>query len=123
MAPFIAYYRVSTQKQGLSGLGLEAQIDTVRKYVAKQGGTIAAEYKEVESGKDNDRPALAQALAAARACKATLIIAKLDRLARNAAFLLGIVEGSGAGGGVLRFAQAAAWAGRQVHRPATGWRG
>jgi DNA invertase Pin-like site-specific DNA recombinase len=92
---------VSTQKQGQSGLGLEAQIDTVRKYVAKQGGTVAAEYKEVESGKDNDRPALAQALAAARACKATLIIAKLDRLARNAAFLLGIVEGSGAGGVVF----------------------
>jgi DNA invertase Pin-like site-specific DNA recombinase len=97
-ARFVAYYRVSTDKQGRSGLGLEAQREAVERYVQMHGGAILTHHIEVESGKRNDRPELAKALAAARAQRATLIIAKLDRLARNARFLLSIVEGSGEGG-------------------------
>lgn len=97
-ARFVAYYRVSTDKQGKSGLGLEAQATAVVRYVTGAGGAILSSFTEVESGKRNDRPELAKALASARAQKATLIIAKLDRLARNARFLLSIVEGSGEGG-------------------------
>jgi len=88
----IVYIRVSTQKQGKSGLGLAAQQTAAAQYVATNGGVIVKEYREVESGKNNDRPELAKALAHARRIKATLIFAKLDRLARNARFLLGIVE-------------------------------
>lgn len=88
----IVYIRVSTQKQGRSGLGLDAQLTAVNQYVAARGGVIVKEYREVESGKINERPELAKALAHARRIKATLIFAKLDRLARNARFLLGIVE-------------------------------
>ncbi|MDO9714396.1 recombinase family protein [Paracraurococcus lichenis] len=95
---FIAYHRVSTDRQGRSGLGLEAQRDAVQRHVAGAGGAILASFTEVESGKRNDRPELAKALAACRAQRATLVIAKLDRLARNARFLLSIVEGSGEGG-------------------------
>lgn len=100
-ARFVAYYRVSTDKQGKSGLGLEAQRAAVEKHVAGAGGYIVIEYIEVESGKRNDRPELTKALAACRTHKATLIIAKLDRLARNARFLLSVVEGSGEGGVVF----------------------
>jgi DNA invertase Pin-like site-specific DNA recombinase len=101
LAPFIAYYRVSTQKQGLSGLGLEAQQAAVAAYVHQQDGTLIQSFTEVESGKRDDRPALAQALSACRAMKAVLVIAKLDRLARNAEFLLRIVRESGDGGVVF----------------------
>lgn len=86
MQKFIAYYRVSTDKQGASGLGLEAQQASVRKYATERA--LLAEYSEVESGKKNARPMLAQALAHAAATGATLLIAKLDRLSRNAAFVL-----------------------------------
>lgn len=86
MQKFIAYYRVSTDKQGASGLGLEAQQKSVRKYATDRA--LLAEYSEVESGKKNARPMLAQALAHAAATGATLLIAKLDRLSRNAAFVL-----------------------------------
>lgn len=86
MQKFIAYYRVSTDKQGASGLGLEAQQASVRKYATDRA--LLAEYSEVESGKKNARPMLAQALAHAAATGATLLIAKLDRLSRNAAFVL-----------------------------------
>ena len=75
---FIAYLRVSTARQGDSGLGLEAQRATVEAFARQQGGQIAAEYVEVESGKRSDRPELAKALQAARKAKATLLIAKLD---------------------------------------------
>jgi DNA invertase Pin-like site-specific DNA recombinase len=81
----IAYYRVSTTAQGVSGLGLEAQCKAVRDF---NGGVLIEEYTEVESGKKNDRPQLEAALAACRKHKATLLVAKLDRLSRNASFLL-----------------------------------
>ena len=101
-ARFIAYYRVSTDRQGRSGLGLEAQRAAVAHHVARAGGVaIVAEFEEVESGGRGDRPQLAEALAACRMHKATLVIAKLDRLARNARFLLSVVEGSGEGGVVF----------------------
>jgi len=95
---FVAYYRVSTERQGRSGLGLEAQRDKVAGQVASAGGQLVGEFTEVESGKRNDRPELAKALAAARSKGAVLIIAKLDRLARNARFLLSVVEGAGEAG-------------------------
>lgn len=95
---FVAYYRVSTERQGRSGLGLEAQREAVTRQVASTGGQVVAEFTEIESGKRNDRPELAKALAAARSRGAVLIIAKLDRLARNARFLLSVVEGAGEAG-------------------------
>lgn len=90
---FVAYYRVSTRQQGASGLGLEAQRAAVAAHVQTSGATLAAEYTEVESGKRVERPQLAQALGACRTTGATLVIAKLDRLARNVAFLAALMEG------------------------------
>lgn len=90
---FIAYYRVSTERQGRSGLGLEAQSEAVRNYVAQRGGDVLAEFTEVETGKRSDRPQLSAALDACRRQKATLVIAKLDRLARNMAFVANLMEG------------------------------
>jgi DNA invertase Pin-like site-specific DNA recombinase len=87
---FVSYLRVSTQQQGRSGLGLEAQRDAIDKHIRHAGGTLLAEHIEVESGKKNDRPELTKALAAARATRSTLVIAKLDRLSRNAHFLIGL---------------------------------
>lgn len=99
---FVAYFRVSTDQQGRSGLGLEAQRAAVARYIASNAsGVMVAEFEEVESGKRNDRPQLEAALASCRANRATLVIAKLDRLARNTRFLLSIVEGSGEGGVVF----------------------
>jgi DNA invertase Pin-like site-specific DNA recombinase len=98
---FVSYYRVSTQQQGRSGLGLAAQQEAVQRHVTSVAGELVDAFEEVETGKLNSRPALARALAACRAMRATLIIAKLDRLARNAAFLLSVVEGSGQGGVVF----------------------
>jgi DNA invertase Pin-like site-specific DNA recombinase len=91
-ACFVAYYRVSTDKQGRSGLGLEAQRAAVEAHVAVARGAVAAEFIEVESGRKRDRPQLAAALAAARAHRAVLVIAKLDRLARNVHFVSGLME-------------------------------
>ena len=79
-------YRVSTQRQGRSGLGLEAQRKAVNDRLSG-GGALLSEYTEVGSGRKNNRPRLADALAACRLHRATLIIAKLDRLARNVAFV------------------------------------
>jgi DNA invertase Pin-like site-specific DNA recombinase len=87
---FVAYYRVSTQKQGRSGLGLSAQQEAVDSYLNGGNWKIVAAFTEIESGKKADRPELDKALAACRLHRATLVIAKLDRLARNAAFLLGL---------------------------------
>ena len=87
---FVAYYRVSTKKQGLSGLGMEAQQATVREYLAKVGGIAVASFTEVESGKSNTRPQLQAALLRCRQTGGTLLVAKLDRLSRNAAFLLNL---------------------------------
>jgi DNA invertase Pin-like site-specific DNA recombinase len=95
---YVAYYRVSTDSQGRSGLGLEAQRQAVHGYIERQGGELASDFTEVESGRNEDRPQLKLALIAARATGAVLVIAKLDRLARNARFLLTIVEGAGDAG-------------------------
>jgi DNA invertase Pin-like site-specific DNA recombinase len=88
----IGYLRVSTKGQGESGLGIEAQRAAVEAHAKSQGANVAAWYKEVESGKRADRPELAKALAHARRSKATLVVAKLDRLARNVAFLSALME-------------------------------
>ena len=88
----VAYLRVSTRKQAASGLGLEAQRAAVAEYAAKAGGIVVAEYVEVESGKKAARPELASALSHCRAAKACLVVAKLDRLSRNVAFLSGLME-------------------------------
>ncbi len=87
-AKLVAYERVSTARQGKSGLGLEAQRKAIEDFADIKGAAILARFTEVESGRRNDRPELAKALQLARITGATLVIAKLDRLSRNAAFLL-----------------------------------
>jgi DNA invertase Pin-like site-specific DNA recombinase len=89
---FVAYYRVSTAKQGASGLGLEAQQESVRSYLNGGKWQLIAELTEVESGKNADRPKLLEALRLCRTRRATLIIAKLDRLARNVNFISNLME-------------------------------
>jgi len=89
---FIAYFRVSTDRQGRSGLGLDAQREAVLRHVGSNRGELIGEFCEIESGKRNDRPQLAAAISAANRAKATLIIAKLDRLARNVHFVSGLME-------------------------------
>lgn len=92
----IAYLRVSTDRQGKSGLGLEAQRDAVARYLAANSLELAGEYVEVETGKGSNalsrRPQLVAALAEAKRTKAVLIVAKLDRLARNTRFLLTLID-------------------------------
>lgn len=88
---FVTYLRVSTDRQGRSGLGLEAQRKAVADHVAGKGA-IATEYIEIESGKRSDRPQLARALMEAKRLGAVLLIAKLDRLARNVAFIANLLE-------------------------------
>ena len=89
---FVTYYRVSTSKQGKSGLGIEAQQAAVAAYLNGGDWTIVAEFTEVESGKRSDRPALEQALAAARLHRAALVVSKVDRLTRSVAFLSRLLE-------------------------------
>jgi DNA invertase Pin-like site-specific DNA recombinase len=89
---FISYLRVSTARQGASGLGLEAQREAVARYLNGGKWQLVQEVVEVESGKRNDRPAIAEALRLCRLHKATLIIAKLDRLARNVYFISSLME-------------------------------
>ena len=85
---FVAYYRVSTDRQGRSGLGLDAQRDAVARHAAGTGGVVQAAFEE--SGRRSDRPQLARAMAECRLRRCVLLIAKLDRLARDAHFLLGL---------------------------------
>lgn len=87
---FVSYLRVSTARQGLSGLGLEAQRQAVEEYLNGGRWKLIAEFKEVESGKNSERPELEEALRTCRINGATLLVAKLDRLARDAHFLLGL---------------------------------
>lgn len=91
---FVSYFRVSTDKQGRSGLGLDAQREAVNQFLRARAATgcIIAEFVEIESGSKNDRPQLALALETCRRHKATLLIAKLDRLARNVAFIANLME-------------------------------
>jgi DNA invertase Pin-like site-specific DNA recombinase len=95
MQQAIAYYRVSTARQGRSGLGLQAQRDTVTRFAAGEGFELIAEFVEIETGKGADalerRPQLAAALAAGRARKCQVIVAKLDRLSRDVAFISGLM--------------------------------
>lgn len=91
-ATFIAYYRVSTQGQGRSGLGLDAQRAAVQAYVQSVGGALISEYKEVESGAIDDRPELNAAMRHCRSQKAMLVIAKLDRLARSVHFISKLLQ-------------------------------
>lgn len=87
---YVAYLRVSTQKQGYSGLGIEAQREIIQKYLHDK--TPIAEYVEIESGRKTDRPKLKEALMLCRKTEAVLIVAKLDRLARNVSFLSNLLE-------------------------------
>jgi DNA invertase Pin-like site-specific DNA recombinase len=93
---FVAYYRVSTKEQGESGLGLEAQRQAVMTYLNGGRWKLIEEFEEVETGKGSNalekRPVLRQAMEKAKKAKATLLIAKLDRLARNVHFVSGLIE-------------------------------
>jgi DNA invertase Pin-like site-specific DNA recombinase len=91
---FVSYLRVSTQRQGKSGLGLEAQREAVNGFLNGGRWKLVAEVIEVESGKRSDRPELAKALSLCRLHGATLLVAKLDRLARNVAFISALMESS-----------------------------
>jgi DNA invertase Pin-like site-specific DNA recombinase len=89
---FVAYYRVSTIKQGIGGLGVDAQKAAVANYLNGGSWKIVGEFVEVESGRRSDRPALDEALAAARVHQAPLVVAKVDRLTRSVAFLSRLLE-------------------------------
>lgn len=89
----VSYRRVSTGKKGRSGLGLEAQQNAVQGYISTSNSVLIAEFTEIESGRRVDRPELQKALELCRRRRATLVIAKLDRLARNVAFVSSLLEG------------------------------
>lgn len=88
----VAYYRVSTKKQGRSGLGLDAQRAAVAAYAEREGLRVVEEFTEVESGRKASRAELAKALSHCRAARSRLVVAKLDRLARNVSFLSALME-------------------------------
>jgi DNA invertase Pin-like site-specific DNA recombinase len=96
MSPLVAYYRVSTQQQGRSGLGLEAQRAAVAAFAKSEGFEVTAEFTEVETGKGSDaldrRPRLRAALKAAKQIKCEVAVAKLDRLSRDVAFIAGLMS-------------------------------
>lgn len=91
---YVTYYRVSTVRQGMSGLGIDAQRETVRQFLNGGSWVVVAEYVEIESGRKSDveRPQLSKALAAAKAQGAKLLVAKLDRLSRSVAFVSALME-------------------------------
>lgn len=88
----VVYLRVSTVRQGHSGLGLEAQRESIRSFAQMRGAEVIGEYVEIESGARSDRPALAAALAHAKRERGELIVARLDRLARNVAFVSALLQ-------------------------------
>lgn len=90
---FTAYLRVSTDRQGAFGLGIEAQREAVQRYVASVGGNLIEEHVEVETGRSATRPVLLQAIAQCRRERAVLLIARLDRLARSVSFISSLMEG------------------------------
>ncbi len=92
MTSYVAYARVSTAKQGRSGLGLEAQKAAIQAFIKDGDRLLAPTYVEIESGKDSDRPELAKALKRAKLTGSTLLVAKLDRLSRNVAFISQLME-------------------------------
>lgn len=92
MTKFVSYLRVSTAKQGVSGLGIDAQRASVSSFISSRNGKLVREVQEIESGKRKDRPALLEALRLCRVHNATLVIAKIDRLARNVAFISNLME-------------------------------
>lgn len=89
---WVAYYRVSTERQGRTGLGLDAQKQAVHSFLQGRTGSLVHEVVEIESGRRSDRPKLTEALRLCRVHEATLVIAKLDRLARNVAFVSNLME-------------------------------
>ncbi len=89
---YVSYARVSTERQGRSGLGLEAQRMAVTEYLKAAKGKLVAQYTEIETGRRRDRPQLQAALELCRRSRAVLVIAKLDRLARNVAFVSSLLE-------------------------------
>jgi DNA invertase Pin-like site-specific DNA recombinase len=92
MPSYVPYYRVSTQRQGLSGLGLEGQGREISKYIEQNPGLVLESFTEIESGKNSRRPQIARAIEFAKKHGATLLIAKLDRLARNVHFVSSLLE-------------------------------
>ena len=89
---YISYYRVSTKRQGASGLGLDAQQVDVHRLLVERSGREIAHYTDIEMGKNPDRPELMKAIAHAKMANATLVVAKLDRLARNVAFTSALMD-------------------------------
>jgi DNA invertase Pin-like site-specific DNA recombinase len=89
---FVSYLRVSTKKQGKSGLGLEAQREAIKNYLDGGRWSLLKEYVEIESGKDDDRPKLKEAISECQRRRATLIVAKLDRLSRSVSFTSSLME-------------------------------
>lgn len=94
MTKFVAYFRVSTAKQGKSGLGIESQENATAAYLGRVGGELVASFADIESGAKDDRPELQKALRKCRLTGATLLIAKLDRLSRNRRFLMDLQDSS-----------------------------
>jgi DNA invertase Pin-like site-specific DNA recombinase len=92
MPEYVSYLRVSTQRQGQSGLGIEAQRSAVQNYLDQNGGALLQEFVEVESGSVKARPILVQSISLCRKTRAALLIAKLDRLGRNVAFVSSLME-------------------------------
>jgi DNA invertase Pin-like site-specific DNA recombinase len=93
MPDFVCYLRVSTDRQGALGLGIEAQREAVERYVASVGGRLISEHVEVETGRSAKRPVLLEAIAQCRRERAVLLIARLDRLARSVSFIASLMDG------------------------------